>query len=424
MKKIYVTLLACVFCMSGSAQQNFTLEQCRQMALQHNMALRTAKTNIDMAEEQKKEAFTKYFPTVSATGLGFNANRDLININLSGMSLGLVKNGVLGTVSAVQPVFAGGQIVNSNKLAATGLEASKIQLTQSTNDVKLTAEQYYWNVVLLQEKLRTIDIIRKQLASMDKDVSASVEAGVTNRNDLLQVQLHENDVDSKKVKAENGLRISRMLLAQYIGLGDGASCGALSSIDLEKMPEFPVSIKQNHDEALAHTTEYELLQKNVEVKQLERKIEVGKNMPKVGIGAGYSYNDIMGSGSNRGMVFATLSVPISDWWGGSHAIKRKKLAEQNAREQLADNGQLLKIRMENDWSEIENAYKQLQLAKKSIEQADENLRLNSDFYHAGTSTMTDLMQAQSQYQQARDSFVDAYVALQLKQTEYIQATGK
>jgi outer membrane protein TolC len=118
-----------------------------------------------------------------------------------------------------------------------------------------------------------------------------------------------------------------------------------------------------------------------------------------------------------------MSIPISGWWGGSHAIKRSKLVEDNAREQLAINTQLLKIRMQKDWNDLDDAYKQLELSRKSIEQSKENLRLNSDYYHAGTVTMNDLLIAQQQYQQCRDRYTDAYSQLQLKMVEYRQSIG-
>lgn len=70
--------------------------------------------------------------------------------------------------------------------------------------------------------------------------------------------------------------------------------------------------------------------------------------------------------------------------------------------------------MQKNWTEIDNAYKQLGFAQKSIEQSQENLKLNTDMYHAGTTKMSDLMDAQSQYQQARDKYVDAYAMLETK----------
>ena len=124
------------------------------------------------------------------------------------------------------------------------------------------------------------------------------------------------------------------------------------------------------------------------------------------------------------MVFATVSVPISDWWGGSHAIKRRKIEQQKAEEQLEDNSQLLIIRMQKAWNDVQEAYKQLDIARRSIEQAEENLRLNRNYYNAGTSKMSDLLEAQMLYQQALDKHTDAYADLQNKILEYRQSTGQ
>lgn len=65
-----------------------------------------------------------------------------------------------------------------------------------------------------------------------------------------------------------------------------------------------------------------------------------------------------------------------------------------------------------------------ELAKRGIEQSEENLRLNHDYYRAGTVTMNDLLDAQQQYQQCRDRYTDAYAALQTKILEYRQSVGQ
>ena len=182
--------------------------------------------------------------------------------------------------------------------------------------------------------------------------------------------------------------------------------------------------RQDYDQALQHTTEYQLLNKQVEATKLQRKMEIGKNMPTVGVGAGYNYHNLLDNDRTFGMIFATVNVPISDWWGGSHSIKRKKIEQQKAEEQLADNSELLKIRMQNAWNNVEEAYQQLQIAHRSIEQAEENLRLNRDYYKAGTSRMSDLLEAQLLYQQSLDKRVDAYADYQNKLLEYKQSIGQ
>ena len=157
---------------------------------------------------------------------------------------------------------------------------------------------------------------------------------------------------------------------------------------------------------------------------LQHKMEVGKNLPSVGVGAGYNYHNLLDNNHTFGMIFATVSVPISDWWGGSHAIKRKKIEHEKAQEQLADNSQLLMIRMQKAQNDVEEARQQLDIAQRSIEQAEENLRLNRNFYQAGTSKMSDLLEAQLLYQQARDKQTDALANYHNKLLEYRQATGQ
>ena len=431
--------------LTANAQETLTLQQVKERALAHNINIRTADNAILQAREQKKEAQTLYFPQVSAVGMGFKSPTELIkgDINVadllpstlaaaipssiasmlpSNISYGMIDKGVIAGVTAIQPVFAGGQIVNGNKLAKVGVEVSELQKRVSTNTVELTAEQYYWQIISLKEKQKTLETVGEMLKNLEKDADAAVKAGVGMRNDLLEVQLKQNEIESNKLKLENGLKLARMALAQYIGAeGD---IDVSTTIDASALPAYPM-IMVDHSTAVAATSEYQLLQKNVDATSLQRKMEEGKRLPTVGVGVGYNYMN-MGSGikNNFGAVFATVSIPISQWWSGTHAVKRKKLAEENARQQQTDNAQLLVIRMQKNWNDVDNAYKQLVLAKKSIEQSEENLRLNRNFYHAGTVTMNNLLDAQQKYQQCRDQYTDAYAALQTKILEYEQSIGK
>ena len=437
MKKIMVFLLGWVCCGTIAAQTTLTLDQCKQLARENNIALRSARNDIEQAEQQKKQAFTNYFPQVSAMGAGLTANKHLVQMEMNfpaemaamlpaGASMpsnmGMIKNGVVGNVMAMQPIFAGGQIINGNKLAKVGVEASRIQLEASEDEVELTTEQYFWQVVSLKEKLVTLGTVHKMLEQMEKDVTVSVNAGVTTRNDLLQVQLKVNEIESQTLQVENALAISKQLLGQYIGKNDNFDVA--NTIDINTIPSLDARLKLDHQASLAATTQYRLLEKNVEANRLQHKMKVGENLPTVSAGAVYTYNNLMDEGRGVGMLMATVSVPISGWWGGSHAIKKQRLAYEQARDKMADASQKLVINMNNCWANVETSHKQLAIARKSIEQSEENLRLNNDYYRAGTTTMSDLLDAQSSYQQSRDKYVDAYIDYQQNLLKYRQATGQ
>ena len=456
MKQI-LSIIVCLLCCHSIAAQTYTLQQLKDSALQNNIAIRHAKHTVDAARQQRKEAFTKFFPNISGTGMWFNANKGMAQteLNLSeqitpelGMALAqtlpaealaalgnpisvsMMKNGTIAGINAVQPVFAGGQIINGNKLAKVGEDVSRLQLQLSENEVEKQTEQYYWQLVSLQEKMKTIEAVQALLADIYKDVDVAVRAGVAMRNDLLQVQLRQNEVESQKLKVQNGISIVRLLLAQYCGLSnDNFAISVCDGFAVASIPQPLGSAaslveEQDRQQALLQTAEYQLLNKQVEATELQRKMEIGKNLPMVGVGAGYNYHNLLDNDRTFGMVFATVSVPISDWWGGSHAIKRKKIAQQQAEEQLADNSELLKIRMQNAWNGVQESYQQLLLAQRGIEQAEENLRLNRDYYKAGTSKMSDLLEAQLLYQQSLDRRTDAFADYQNKLLEYRQATGQ
>ena len=445
MKKLSIILSFIICHLSFSVAQTYTLEQIKDSALHNNIAIRSARYNIQAAQQQRKEAFTKYFPNVSGTGLWFNANKGMAKMDMNPsefispelgatfaqmlpaealaalgnpVSISMMKNGTIGSLMAVQPVFAGGQIINGNKLAKVGEDVSRLQLQLSENEVENTAEQYFWQLASMQEKMKTIEAVDTLLASIHNDVDVAVRAGLVMPNDLLQVQLRQNDIESQRLKLHNGISIVRLLLSQYCGLRDTSFV-----ISYQTDVISPLATKQNHRQALLGTAEYQLLGKQVEAANLQKKLAVGQNLPSVAVGAGYNYHNMLDNNHTFAMVFATVSVPISDWWSGSHVIKRRKIEHQKAVEQLEDNSQQLQIRMQNAWNGVEESYQQLLLAQRSIEQASENLRLNRNYYKAGVSKMSDLLEAQMLYQQSCDKRTDAFADLQLRLLEYKQATG-
>lgn len=423
--KQLITFVICgSLSLSAYGQKTYTLDECRAMALRNNVKMRNVANDVEAAIQVRKEAFTNYFPNISANGMGYNANKGLLQMDMApGMSMSLLKNGIMGGVTLKQPIFVGGQIVNGNRLAALGVEVSELQREKSENEVRLTVEQYYWHVVTLQEKLNTLRTVERQLESISKDVETAVNAGVTTRNDLLQVQLRCNDVASSRINLENNLFICRMMLAQFIG-ANADTVVVESSIPMDAVPPFPQNLHCDHTSALSQTTGYRLLESNVRANRLQQKMTVGKKLPTVAVGAGYMYDNLMDKSHPFAVGFVSVSVPISGWWRGSHAIKKQKLQVKTAENQLADNSELLLIAMQKAWTDLQDAYKQILIARKSIEQSTENLRLNEDYYNAGTSTMSELLDAQTMFQQSRDKYVETYAQFQIKTVEYLQATGR
>lgn len=418
-----------------TAQTSYTLEQCRNLALEHHVKMRNGALDVQIAAQTSKEAFTHYFPQIAATGALFRTSTPMLQADIALpplpalAALGIPGNfpfemldrGTMAGVTALQPIFAGGQIVNSNKLARIGRDVSTLQLQLTENEVAATTEKYFWQLVALKEKLQTIGVVEAQLNELHTSVCTAVEAGISTRNDLLRVELQQQRLTSDRLRVENGIRVTKLLLRHQTGIEERDF--EIAFDDFGQLAS-PLDYYLSPEEGLDRRAESQLLDAQVDAARYRKRLALGRNLPSVGVGAGYFYHDLTSKDTDFGMVFASVSVPISGWWGGSHDMKRERLRQQQAENDREDARAMMLVEIESKWNDLQEAYSQIEVAARSIASAEENLRLNNDYYEAGTVSLTDLLDAQTLLQQSRDQRTDACTTYCEKVTAYLQATGR
>lgn len=417
-----ITILLTVFLsvQSLTGQKVYNMEDCKRKALENNLQIQNAENRIQMAEQLKKTAFTKYFPTINATGFGFAASEDIIKVPLlpKYLELSMLDDGIVGSINAVQVVFAGGRIVNANKLSQVNLRASELQGRLVEKDVLSKVEEYYWQIIALNENEKTLNSVEDMLRELKRNVKNAVEAGITKADDLLLIEMKENEIASKRISLENGRNLYKRLLAQSMGEKEAFDIDTAMMLS-EALP-VPSSIYTAPENLVSNTPEYILLQQNVEAKSLAYEISRGKLMPTVTVGANYNYNDILFDKRNFGMIFVGISIPLSDYWGGSYEVKQEKLGYCNALNDMEDKSALLTIRLQKAFNDLNDAYLQIDIAQKTLELSSERLRLNENYYNAGTVCLKDLLEARTNHQQSRDAYVHAIIDYKLKYNAYLR----
>lgn len=452
MKRKYIVLLiilcACTGRMQLWAQKKYSLEDCKQMAVENNRAIKNSRLEIEAAKQTKKNAFTNYFPKVSATGMGFHFNDPLIEYTLPGgnlpvydgnpanlpgatqfayfpdISLSLLDKANIGAVTAVQPLYAGGRIVTGNKLAQLGVNINNSRLILSRSEVLLQTEEQYWLIVSLSEKLKTLHMVEMLLDTVYKQADDAYRAGLIQRNDVMKVSIKQSEMKMNRIKLENGIKLATMAFSQHIGL---AYDSTIVLSDTLVISQNPYEVYLDANQALLNREEYKLLQKSVEVEELQTRLKIGEYLPEIGVGVGAVYYDYAFSnnkGTSNTMVFASVKIPISDWWGASHAIKEKKYKEQIARNNSQNNTELLLLQIQKAWNELNEAYEQIDVAYETVLQAEENLRINSDNYKHGIVNISDMLEAQALLQQTKDELTDARSGYKIKIVKYLQVTGR
>ena len=447
MKKIALIYLCIICSRLLPAQSTYTLDSCLSLALQHNVDIKNKLLSIDMAKQTKKEAFTNYFPKISASLLGlYGSTKGTVNLNMelsvnpiniptinittpeytfprfnTNLGYSFIQYGYSAGIKAIQPLFVGGQIYYGNRLAKIGIKAEELQLILTQNEIKQKVEDYFWQIVYLQEQLKTIRVIQEQLTRISKDAGVAVQAGVVQTNDLLKIQLKEKELAAARLKVENGIRMLNLSLRQYTGIKERDFNITYDSLTI---PEHPTIYYVNTEEAVNKRIENKLLSYKIEASELQTKIEIGKKLPSIAVGSTYMYTDLTDIDNQSGVIFGTLSLPLSDWWGGAHTIKKMKLQEQINRNEYQNTLELMYLQTEQAWNELNESYLQIEIAETAIAAAQENLKTTGDCYQAGTATLSTLLEAQTLLQQAHTQFLEAYKNYYKKRTVYWQLTGR
>ena len=443
MKKTVLAALAALTCIAAPAQElRLTLEECREMALQNNSSAVGAALDLEAARYQKQEAFAEYFPRVSAMGFGFWAFDPLLEIgvkdifgnndfsnNLQGLidsyapmyglptSYTTLNRGYLAGVSVMQPIFAGGRIVNGNRLAALGVEAAGLQQEVQRRSTSDEIEGYWWQVVSLQEKRELLAGSKKFVDTLFRDVTAAYEAGLVTEDELLQVKLARNELLSNEVQLDNGLKLAKMNLLNSIGqsytvISANASeerpyIDSIVLADEEGLPAPPEAYYADEESIAASMEETRLLELQVEAAELQKKMALGEALPQLAVGATYGYYDFTGKGDFNGLAFATVQIPISDWGKTGAKMKRLQTQVDKAASQRDYLQSQIILGVRQSWVELNSAWSQYQLALDSEAAAEASFGRVERNYEAGMVTIAELLQSQTSLRQASDKRADA-----------------
>lgn len=448
MKKTIIPLIVVVLLIINQsyAQKALTLEESKQLALQNNIAMQNSRLEIKAARQTRKAALTKYFPSISAGGAMFEAQDNMMEMTTSGGNLpvydgnpvnllhptqfaympgstmGMFKSGTVGMVNIVQPLFAGGRIINGNKLASLGVHVSEYKEKMTLDEVLQKTEQQYWLLVSLEEKTQTIQKYETLLQSLRNQVQDAWKSGLVMKNDVLKVSLKQSEILLNKSKLENGKKLAMMAFCQHIGIAYDSTLVLQDSLVIDDAPQ---TWYIDANVAVQNRTEYKLLQASVKAETLQKRMKLGEYLPQVGVGVvGMYFKFDEGKDRTTGMAFGTAVIPISGWWEASHTVKEHSLKEQIAKNNLQDNTGLLLLHIQKTWQDLTDAYKQVLLSEEAKIQADENLQLNQDSYDNGLCSIADLLEAQAMQQQVMDQLTDAKTGYLMKKTAYLLATGR
>lgn len=466
LKRSLITSVLCLLIAvyNTNAQQYLSLEDCRKLAIDNNKALKIASEKEQIAHYEKKEAYLKYFPEISFTGtyLRNQKNLNLISpsaipssivtppitispgIDIPGgqtLDLGGIKGEILkatevniknvwaGGFSLTQPIFMGGKIVAYNDLRSYAEELSKTMKDTKVTEVIVEVDNTYWQVVSISNKKKLAEAYVKLLQKMDSDMAVMEEEGVITKADRLSVSVKLNEAEMTLTKAENGLSLSKMLLAQICGLEISDEI----TLKDESTENLPVIANKSDNEAdinyaLNNRNELRSLELATKIYKQKEKIALSEFMPKLALTANYLWTNPNGFDGLQnkfgGMwnVGAVLKVPLN--FGSSSAQLNIAKAETRIKQfELEEAREKVKLQVNQESFKLNEANRKLITTTKNAEKADENLRYANVGFEEGVISASDVLAAQTAWLSAKSDVIDAQIDLMLCKIYLNKALG-
>lgn len=400
------------------AQQTVSLEQVKSMALENNKKLKKAQSNINAAKAANLAAKAAVKPTVDASVFGLYLSDPFKTL--------LPEYSANGSVALTQVVYAGSKIQTAKKMTGSVVDLQSAQKNLTEDEVLLNAETNYWQAVNLKEKVILAERYLKLLGELKKDLQNSFNAGLIYKNDLLKVEVQENEAILNLTKAKDGLTITKLALGQITGLSIEDYDVAVNFTD-----DLQLVKKADVVSAVNSRPEIDALSKAVEVNEYQTKLLEGDQKPTIALSAnglasyGKKINFSDGSDDMQAFVgLVTVSIPILDWGARNQKVKGQRFETEARKFELEETRELLGIEIQNSWLMLNQAATQIDLTNKSLQQAEENLRLNQDRFDAGTVLGEDVLEAQVLWQKAYADVIDAKAGYKISEAKYKKATGE
>ena len=455
-----IVVLLC-FILQSNAQGVLSLEDCRRLAIENNKKLKIADEDVKASEAQKAEAFTKYLPSIDAMGV-YLRNQKEINLlsddaHLPVGSIGsdgkftfrpdqlmvgsdgkpVMVNGQyvpkdyallpkeamtvdernLGIVQVglTQPIYMGGKIRAYNQIAGLSEQLAKSKRSQELQNVILSTDEAYWQIVSL--------VNRKKLA--DKYVE-TLTTGVATKADVLSVRVKLNEGEMVQTKVDNGLSLSRMLLNQICGLPTDTIVmlkEEMADTDVEEVPA------ESLERVYSRRPEVASLQLATDIYKKKEKIALSEYLPTIALTANYLsstpsfFDGVSTKFDGMWSVGVGIKAPIFHW-GASRKSLRSAKAQTNAMNyKLQEAKEQIELQVNQSEFKMKEVTKKLAMARKNLERAEENLKFANLGFKEGTIPVLNVLEAQTAWLTANSELIDTQIEARLCKVYLERAYG-
>ena len=397
-----------------------TLEESISLAMARNPVLRIAAANEEKAVGAVGEAQAAKGISVDYTHTEMRSTAPLSW--MSTMAAISPYNYFSNKISASVPLYTGGKLESVIAQAKLGQQVSALEVQAVRQQLQLdTTVEYY--EVLRSGKL--LDVARQtegDFAGHLKQVRQMYDEGVVAWRDVLQTKVRLANAENSRVQAENAYQLSQYALNKRIGL----------PLHGELKLQEPAAQEAPQETMAAYVEQGvakrpEMAQSQAGVVMAKEKIKEARSskQPSLALTGSTAWDDNEAFGGKNRDWTAMLIVQLNlfDSGAAQAKLKQAKAGEAAAREEERQTKDAISLEISDAHLRVQEALKRIEATRTAVEEAQTNFNISRESYAAGVGTNLDVMDAEVALQQAQTNYIQAAYDLQISRARLEKAIG-
>ena len=420
MKKcFFLVVLVVLVSLDTYAQQAWTLRQCADYAIEHNISIKQKGNQRKQRDIQLSTAKNSRLPDLSASASeSFSFGRGL---TLDNTYTNRSTNSTSFSLGTTVPLFTGFKIPNQIKLNQLNLEAATQDLEKAKNDIRMQVAKAYVQILydteIAEVAHRQIAIDSAQVARLE----AFLENGKASPAEVSQQQSTLAQSRLTATQADNNLQLDILALSQLLELSspEGFSIVRPSLATTSGAALTGISPDAIYQEAL--TLKPEVQAEQLRLTASERNINIAKAAlyPTLNLSAGLQSNYYKTNGM-KADPFATqmknnfsqyiglnLNVPIFTRFQTRNSIRSARIDRDNQLLQLENVKKTLYKEIQQVYYNAVAADSKYHSSEAAAQSSKDAFTLVQAKYENGKATITEFNESKNNYLKAESNLVQA-----------------
>ena len=407
---------------AGGPLKTWTLEEAITRAMEASPQLLASREAVAASEFKRKQAQTGFMPKLS-TEYNYTYVNNPPKATLTPQDFGTfqipaatfsvgTQNNYSFNIGLEQPIFTGFALTTHYELAQLGIDLSRIKYAQDQLNVSYQVKEAYFNFLGARKLKEVADQTVAQITESHRIIKNYYDVGLVPLNDLLKAEVQLADAKQKSNRAENAVYLAG---SQFNTLLRLPMEGTLEVEDILDYRPFGKKLSECKQEALAGRPEVQEL--NTRLESAEKTVQLAKSeyYPQIFLQGRYKKEgdgpEVSGSVVTHAENFEVLAgLKWNLWeWGRTHYLVQEKTKEkEQVKAALVQTRDAVELEVQRAFINLREAERNIEVARKTIQSAEENFRISEVRYREQVATSLELFDAQTLLTQAQ---VNHYRAL-------------